>query len=905
MSDETIHPAATETGPFWATPEAESRAEDILSRMSLEEKIGLVTGEVNWNYGFYAGPVESQGLPALQMADGPAGVRINKGDVHEGKATALPAPIALAATWDTGLAHDYGSVVGAECRATDHNVSLGPAVDIARVPLGGRTFESFGEDPLLQTRIGVGVVRGIQSHGVQACAKHYAINNQEDHRSSVDVVIDERTMREVYLPPFEALVNEAGVASMMGSFNRVNGDFACENPTLLTGILRDDFGFRGWVMSDYGANHSTAQAAQAGLDQEQPGEGHWGSQLLAAVQSGEVAEAVIDEKVRRILLPLIGMGQLENPVGVAEFAVDEHHAIAQRIAEESMVLLRNDGILPLRDARSVALIGPDVDGYGARGGGSSMVNPTKTSSPLDGLRDALGEDVEISVAHGSDPVTPGALLPGPDAVPSSFFATPDGERGLHAEYWTNTDFWGDPLLSRTEGQIELNLGFHNFPGFNACSPRYETLPGELNGRLSARYTGTLTVPVSGRYRFTVTALGRYAFELDGTVVSTSDDQTTSAAEATVKADGEVLSAEEVAPDEAEGAEAGPAPVVHHPYGTGPQGEPADAVLREVVLDLVAGHPYGVRFEYAADDPAQGFLIGSRLRLGWVPPRGVFSPEVGEAAALAAASDVAIVAVRTYEAEADDRPHMGLPAGQDDLIRAVLAANPRTIVVLMTGSPVVVTGWGAEPAALLQAWYPGQAQGDALGRVLTGVAEPAGRLPLTLPVHIGQTPAADAHTYPGVDGRVEYAEGVLVGYRGFDAAGIDPAYPFGHGLGYTEFEYSGLEVTATGSDPDGGDAVAEVSVTVRNVGGREGTEVVQVYVGELPTEVVTPPRQLAAFAKVPLAVGEESRVTLRVPRRSVSYFDVAAHDWVAPAGEVAVHVGASSRDIRLTGAVTVR
>jgi beta-glucosidase len=190
-------------------------------------------------------------------------------------------------------------------------------------------------------------------------------------------------------------------------------------------------------------------------------------------------------------------------------------------------------------------------------------------------------------------------------------------------------------------------------------------------------------------------------------------------------------------------------------------------------------------------------------------------------------------------------------------------------------------------------------------VLTGVAEPAGRLPLTLPVHIGQTPAADAHTYPGVDGRVEYAEGVLVGYRGFDAAGIDPAYPFGHGLGYTEFEYSGLEVTATGSDPDGGDAVAEVSVTVRNVGGREGTEVVQVYVGELPTEVVTPPRQLAAFAKVPLAVGEESRVTLRVPRRSVSYFDVAAHDWVAPAGEVAVHVGASSRDIRLTGAVTVR
>ncbi|MFT4164838.1 MAG: glycoside hydrolase family 3 N-terminal domain-containing protein, partial [Microlunatus sp.] len=488
----------------WVSPATEERVNELLEQLTVEEKVAFVTGDLNWNYGFYSGPIERLGIPALQMADGPAGVRINKGDVHDGRATALPAPIALAATWDPSLAAEYGTVIGVECRATDHNVSLGPAVDIARVPLGGRTFESYGEDPLLAGRIGVEFVRGVQAQGVQACAKHYAINNQEDHRSSVDAVIDERTMREVYLPPFEALINDGEVASMMGAFNRVNGDFACENQTLLIELLRNTFGFQGWIMSDYGANHSTADAANAGLDQEQPNEGFWGSKLLEAVRNGEVAEQVIDDKVRNILRPLVGMGQLENPVGIAEFPIDDHHEVARRIAEASMVLLANDGLLPIQGARKVALIGPDVDGVGAQGGGSSMVKPTKGTSPLDGLAAALGDDVEITVEYGSDPVTPGALLPGPDAIPSSFFLTPEGERGLRAEFWTNPDFGGDPFLVRTDGQVELNMGFHNFPGFNAASPRYDKLPGDLNAQISVRWTGSLVVPTSGSYRFSLT-----------------------------------------------------------------------------------------------------------------------------------------------------------------------------------------------------------------------------------------------------------------------------------------------------------------------------------------------------------------------------------------------------------------
>ncbi|MFT4219713.1 MAG: glycoside hydrolase family 3 C-terminal domain-containing protein [Microbacterium sp.] len=885
----------TENSP-WATPETEERVEAILARMTLDEKVAFVTGEVNWNYGFYARPLERLGLPALHMADGPAGVRINKGDVHEGKATALPAPLALAATWEPDTAHAYGAAVGAECRSTDHNVSLGPAVDIARVPVGGRTFESYGEDPVLTSRIGVAFVKGVQEQGVQACAKHYAINNQEDHRSSVDAVIDERTMRELYLPPFEALVREAGVASMMASFNRVNGEFACDNATLLRDILRDRLGFRGWIMSDYGANHSSATSANAGLDQEQPGEGYWGAQLWHAWNNGEVSEETIDEKVRNILRPLVGLGQLENPVSVAEFDADAHHELAQRVAERSMVLLRNDPLrpaqgplLPLQGVAKVALIGPDVDAISAQGGGSSQVRATKGVSPLEGLRNALGDDVEITTAYGSDPVTPGALLPGPDAVPSSFFRTPDGERGLHADFWTNTDFAGDPFLTRVEAPIELNLGFHNFPGFNAGSARYERLPGELNGRLSVRYTGTLTVPVTGDYEFVVTSLGSYRFSLGGVAhTSAARDDNTADGAATIVP----LAGSGSAPGEGSGyAGSGYAGSGGIDQGGTGDGIPA---LDTVTFPLEAGTPYEFVFEYAADDPSQGNLIGARVRLGWTPPEGVFAPEVEEAADLARDADVAVVVVRTYEAEADDRPHMRLPSGQDDMVKAVLATGTPTVLVLMTGSPVDQNNWGGQPAALVQAWFPGQAQGDALARVLTGAAEPGGRLPLSFPQRLEDTPAADARTYPGVDGRVHYDEGVFVGYR----SAATPAYPFGHGLTYTTFAYSDLDIR-----PGDGDAVAIASVTVANTGGREGSEVVQVYVGELPAPVPTPAKQLAGFAKVTLAPGATERVEVAIPRRAVSYYDVDSHDFAVASGDVDVLVGASSADIRLRGSIT--
>ncbi len=887
-------------GTSWAdSPEIEARIDELLAQMSLEEKAEFVTGGWNFNYGFFSAGLDRLGIPNMQMADGPAGVRINRGDVHDGRATALPAPIALAATWDPEQAHEYGTVIGVECRATDHNVSLGPAVDIARVPVAGRTFESYGEDPVLTARIGVGVVQGVQAQGVQACAKHYALNNQEHERSSISSEVDERTTREIYLPSFEALIREGGVASMMASFNKVNGTFVCEHTELLHDILRDDLGFRGWIMSDFGANHSTAEAANAGLDNEQPGAGFWGGQLADAVRRGEVTEEALDTKIRNTLRPIIGLGQMENPVGISEFDEDAHHIAAQRIAEDSMVLLHNDGILPLREVRTVALIGPDVDADTARGGGSSMVKPTRVTSPLGGLTEALGSQVQVEIAYGTDPITPGAVLKGPDPIPSGFLTTPEGEPGLHAEYWTNTDFGGDPFTVRTDTQLDLNLGFFNFPGFNAHSGRYVPLPGELNGQISARWHTDLTPPVDGLYVLALSVLGEGRMWLDGELVldsvSRPKDAAADASQPSPVGASVSESASEPGTEQATG--------YGYAYGAGQpetSGEPGAVSQYLHAVELSAGRSYRIVVEYKANDSSQGFELGAQVRLGWVAPPEVVAPSVVEAAALAARSDVAVVVVRTYESEGEDRPHLRLPNGQNELIREVLKANPRTVVVLMTGSPVAVNAWGGAPAALLQAWFPGQAQGGALGRVLTGAAEPGGRLPLTFPASLAQTPARDPLSYPGAKGRVTYTEGVLVGYRGFATEGLEPAYPFGHGLGYTRFEFEDLQIADSSED----EAVARVSCTIRNSGPREGSEVVQLYVGTLPTETITPSRQLAAFQKVRLAAGASQRVTLEIPRRAVSYYDVDRHGWTTPAGEVEMFLGASVSDVRLTGVIRV-
>jgi beta-glucosidase len=855
----------------WLDPSLapETRTELLLAEMTLEEKVDLATGELCLIYGYYNAGIVRLGIPALTMADGPAGVRIPYRRVNGGRATQLPAPIAVAATWDVAAAAQQGELLGTEALATGHNVLLGPTLDLARTPLGGRNFEGFGEDPLLVARLAVPLIQAIQRFPVLADAKHFAVYNQENDRFSLDARLDPRTLRELHLRPFEAAVREGHVATVMCGFNRVNGVHACEHAGLLTDVLKGELGFDGFVLSDWGATRSTVDAALAGLDQEQAHEEYFGWKLLDAVEHGEVPAAVADDKARRILLPMFRFGLFDHPVGAGDFPEAEHGQRSARIAEEGVVLLKNAGeLLPLStQVSSIAVIGADAANGSAQGGGAARVEPTYTVSALDAIRRRAGPGVRVEHAEGTDPVVAAHLYPAPPAIPSSVLTPPDadaGAHGLRGEYWKNTRFDGPPEVVRVDRQVAAAFGFFNYPSVNASS--VPALPAWFSlSRFSARWTGTFTPPETGAYTLTLTSRGRGWVYLDG------------------------------------------AAVIDH-------SETHTLASRSATVELVAGEPHALRVDYVADDPeiGVGIDLGGDVALGWEPPTGTVPPAVRDAAALAARSDVAIVVVRDYESEGRDRPDLSLPNGQDQLIREVVAANPRTVLVLATGQPVAMP-WLESVTAIVQAWYPGQEQGEVIARLLFGDVTPSGKLPVTFPRTLAETPAAASDGVPAAgEGprAATYSEGVLVGYRWYDANGVDPLFPFGYGLSYTTFRFDDLEIeragaplrAATAPEEDGTRRPARVAFTVTNTGAHAGAEVAQLYVGSCPGHGPAAPRQLAGFAKVRLAPGEKERVVLDVAPESLSYWSVDEGTWVAPACDLPVFVGSSSRDIRLEGAI---
>lgn len=854
------------------------RVEALLRQLTLEEKIDLVSSSIALgDDGAQRVSSQPYQIPAFSIADGTAGVRVTHPAAQKA-VTALPAAIALAATWSEDAARQHGDVLGAETAATGHNILLSPAIDIARAPHAGRTFESFGEDPLLQARLAAPVIEAIQAHGVQACIKHYVANNQEHERNSIDVRVDERTLHEIYLRPFRAAVH-AGVASVMGSYNKVNGTFACEHPQLLTTILREELGFRGYVMSDFLANHSTAESANAGLDWELSNQKLWGPYLLAAVQNGQVNRATLDEMVRRILRPTVGLGLFDRPLAVTPLPVERHGEMARSIAEQSIVLLKNEGgLLPLSpEVRSIAVIGPDADTIAAAGGGSAWVQATYAVSVLGGIRRRAGDGVRVVYAPGTDPVGTGALLAGPAAVPSAVLSPPNaapGQCGLRAEYWTNLHWEGEASLVRIEPQVELNRGFFDIPGLGGGSPKIARLPFALDPHISARWSGTLIAPASGDYLLSLTALGTARLFLDGQLLI----------DAAYAASGEEQ-AEQQRTAEALWSGGG-------------------ALVSAARLQLRAGEPLAIMIEYAADVPGLNPVNGAQIRFGWEPPEDAVMPLIAEAASLAQQADLAIVVAHTFESEAQDRPHLRLPQGQDQLIRAVAAVNPHTVVVLMSGAPVEIAGWEEQVPAILEAWYAGQEQGSAVGRVLWGDVNPSGKLPLTFPRSEAETPVASRSQYPGLDGVVTYSEGVFVGYRGYDHFGIEPQYPFGHGLSYTSFAYAGLALTPPSLD---GAEPMLVHFTLANNGDRAGVEVAQVYVG-MPPGANAPPKQLVGWARVQLEPGEQQYVTVTIdpqaPERPLSCWDSGTHSWRLAVGDYQVYVAASSRDLRLSGTIHI-
>lgn len=840
---------------------AEERATLLVDAMPLEDEINFITGNVNNYYGFYNKGVEEYGIPALQMADGPSGVRIANPEIQNKQSTALPANIGLAATWNTETAEEYGDLMGSEAFNTTHNVLLGPGLDIARNAFGARNFESLGEDPYLQSQIAIPYVNAIQSNNVLVTAKHYLLNNQEKDRFTADSQASERAINEIYAKPFASVIEDADLGSVMCSFNQVNSVYACENEDLLTKLLRGNLNFEGFVMSDYGANVSTAKSINAGLDLETPGDpyGLWDDQLLQAVKDGEVSEDTVTQSAYRILYQMFDKGLFDNPTQNNQIDVAAHGAIARQIAAETMVLLQNnDDVLPLDTKKldSIAVIGPDAETYAA-GGGSSLVNPTYTVSPLEGIKNRVGDDVTVEYAAGTDPISAGDILPGPNAVPSSFLkpSADAEENGLKAKYWSNKDMEGDPVFEHTANQVNLNLGFYNYEGFNAQSSKLDNIPTTLNGMMSARYTGVISVPKTGEYKLSTTSFGSSKVYIDDKLVIDNAGEKISTVEETVS--------------------------------------------------LEAGKNYAVKIDYKTDyAQASGNDNGGQLRFGWEAAEDVVDENISKAVELAKKSDVAVIVTRTYDSEGYvDRSDMELPNNQEQLIKEVAKVNKNVVIVNESGTAVEMGDWKDDVSSIVQAWYPGQEQGNAIADVLFGDVNPSGKLPVTFPVDEDSTPVASEEQYPGIDEVTKYTEDIFVGYRGFEEEGIEAAFSFGHGLSYTDFSYKNLKTKITSSKKEEEPKI-EVTLNLRNTGDVKGSEVVQVYAGELPTDVDTAPKQLAGFEKIELKAGKQKKVTIQLDAQAFAYYDEEKNEWVMPSGEVPIYVGSSSTDIRLKGSVTI-
>jgi beta-glucosidase len=792
------------------------RVERLIDSLTLDEKASLTGGDDVW----HLPRVARLGIGRLKMSDGPSGVR----GQYMGSRLSLSFPCgsAVGATWDVDLVHRYGGALADEALAKGVHLLLGPTVGTVRTPLGGRTFESFSEDPFLSAELAVAYIRGVQAKGVGCCVKHYACNDQEHERMTISAEVDERTLRELHLPAFEAAVRRARVWAVMSAYNRVNGTYCGEHPELLTHILKDEWGFDGVVVSDWFGTHSTIGAARAGLDVEMPGPPqHLGAKLAAAVHAGEVEEKVLDDHVRRILRLAARTGLLDRETSDEEPQdpeVIERRAIARELATAGTVLLRNESLLPLNPSvRRIAVIGPNADPLETGGGGSSQVTPWRLTSLVDELQARLPA-AEIVYEKGLD-LDRGIARIDPRLLPE----------GLQVDYFAS-GFDGEP-----DASDRLRVG-----RFIALG---DPAPGVPIASHSLRAHG----------RFRPDATGTWQLGLVSTGV------------ARLLVNGERL------------LETSTAARGHFFFGMGTEQVSAAIDLEgDVDYELVIEHDGG-------NLPIAGFELAAAR-----PP--VADP-IGRAVAAAAAADAVILVVGSnsqWETEGDDRPDLRLVGGQDELVERVAAANRRTAVVVNAGSPVE-TPWAAAVDALLMLWYPGEEGPAALAAVLSGEAEPGGRLPLTFPHRLADTPA-NGPWYPGDDGKVVYGEGVFVGYRHYDTKGVAPAFAFGSGLSYTTFDHGAPEVTQDGCH-------VRVSVQVTNIGSRSGSDVVQLYVRGAQATVERPEKELKAFAKVELDAGQTTTVSLELDDRSFAFWDADEHRWTVEPGAVELLIGSSSRDIR--------
>lgn len=820
----------------------EDRVEQLLSAMSLPEKCALLAGETAMTT---AGNPRLD-VPSIALTDSPHGVRKSSGDLSntEGQlCTTFATGSASGATWDTDLVERVAAALGAEARGKDAQVLLGPTMNIIRTPLGGRTFESFSEDPHHLGRMAEAYVRGLQAMGVGACPKHFCCNNQEQERFRNNSVVDERTLMEIYLPAFEHVVRSAGPWSIMCAYNRLNGQYMAQNRPVLREMLKDQWGFDGVVVSDWGACHATAESVEGGLDLEMPGPGFYYDPMLLAdqVENYQLDERWIDDAARRVLrLVLRTTAPKEDKDYRSTVNSKAHQQLAREQAQQAIVLLKNTpGVLPLDTAGlgKLAILGPNAEPTFHSGGGSSCAKPPYVVSVLQGLKDRLGQAVEITHHRGCDHYH--YMRP---PLPTDWVTSEqDSQPGFQAEYFRNGHLHGRPHRRETIDAVN-------------CWWSRPRAPGD-GGPFSARFSATLRVPRSGQYYLGADHTCHLRLLLDQECI-----------------------------------------LDHHVDVESPGGYNAVTSTR---VQLEAERDYDLVLEFR--NPTAQMFPHCKLMAARIPSTDEADEAIAAAAVAAGQADAAVVVVggmdNVYETEGKDRPSLSLPGRQDELIRAVAEANDKTIVVLNTGSAVAMP-WVDDVAAIVQGWYGGLEVGSAIASVLTGEVNPSGKLPMTFPRRIEDTPAFGLT--PGARD-VHYGEGIFCGYRWYDARNIEPLFAFGHGLSYTTFAYSDLqhpEVLKAGEAFD-------VSVTVTNTGDVAGSEVVQLYLGPLQPRLTRPVRELKGFFKVPLAPGQSRRVRFELQPRDLACWDGDTGLWRIDTGNVEVAAAASSRDIRLTSTMQVR
>jgi beta-glucosidase len=846
----------------------EQRASLLLAQMTLDEKIDLMTGnQGEAPYAFYNAPIPRLGIPALKMADAGGGVAPRGWTLPGtgGKATAMPSEMALGATWSPDVVRKFATVVAAEVRETGQNVLLAPDTDIARLPWFGRISESQGEDPILNGDLNAVYAATLQSRNVIATLKHYTANNQETNRlAGQNAIMDERTLREVYALAFESVIARAGLGAVMCSFNKINGEYSCQNAMTLRNVLKGQLHFTGFVMSDFGALHDTLKGLNAGDDMETGTTTIYDGALLAAVQSGQASLALVDEAVLRILTTMFRIGLFDTDYTPTAIPVAAHDAVARAVEAEAITLLKNSGaVLPLTGGarKSIAVIGADANILAAESG-SAWVDPTTATPTLQGITARAGADANVTFTPGNDPVNAASMIETADmtAVPSSVLTPASGAGpGLTTQYWHAPSFAGSPAVTRVERQVNYDVGFAStFPNWTGAGTQVPLPPVNFFLEQQAvKYDGFLTAPATGDYVLSLTGWGDATLSLDGTTII---DMT---------------------------------------------GQSGRRVVNSPALHLVAGTAHALHIEYRATRPLTGLQPGTLL-LQWRTPPGVQSPRIRQAVAAARNAAVAIVYVRDFETEERDRVALKLPQSADQLISAVSAANPNTVAVLATGGPVTMP-WLGSVAAVVQTYFGGQAQGSALADVLWGDVTPQGKLTVTYPTSEQAVPPGLTNPWDGAaDPNITYSEGVNVGYKGYDRAGIDPLFPFGYGLSYTSFQYGRLAVHTP--DPHAARlGKVHVNFRVSNIGSRTGTETAQVYLG-LPTSTGEPPKRLVGYAQVTLEVGKSANVQVKIdpaaPSHPLSYYDAASHRWRIASGTYRVYVGTSERDTPLTATFAV-